>query len=201
MPRLRLRPLAAWAWFGFLVALLRSVRRLLLINIVRSKIFGGAAFADFKFISDLTQLCRSRQLQAKGLAIQLAKKNQFEPTLFVMFHTPQEGLDIHVIDLLAVFVALQVQRLDFARVVGSRFRSCSPSTQRSVQAQADPVKANADPLKEVHPPGAAAARVSASCATGGSRRCSHPLRPAPAGFHAAVLCSSDWRKPPLRGRS
>ena len=122
MPRLRLKPLAAWAWFGFLVALLRSVRRLLLINIVRSKIFGGAAFADFKFISDLTQLCRSRQLQAKGLAIQRAKKQQYEPTLFVILHTLQEGLHVHVIDLLAVFVALQVQRLDFARFLCSRFR-------------------------------------------------------------------------------
>ena len=113
MPRLRLRPLAAWAW---------SVRRLLLINIVRLKIFGGAPLADFKFISDLTQLCRSRQLQAKGLAIQLAKKNQFEPTLFVILHMLQEGLDVHVIDLLAVFVALQVQRLDFVRFICSRFR-------------------------------------------------------------------------------
>ena len=112
MPRLRLRPLAAWAW---------SVRRLLLINIVRLKIFGGAPFADFKFISDLTLLCRSRQLQAKGLAIQLAK-NQFEPTLFVILRTLQEGLRVHVIDLLAVFVALQAQRLDFARFLCSRFR-------------------------------------------------------------------------------
>ena len=122
MPRLRLRPLAAWAWLGFLVALLRSVRKLLLINIVCSKIFGGAALADLKFIGDPTQLCRSRQLQAKGLAIQLVKKNQFVPMLFVILHGLQEGLDVHVIDLLAVFVALQVQLLDFARFLCSRFR-------------------------------------------------------------------------------